>query len=236
MPNKAKKQLRLVTNGNQYQQGVKLHPIHPITKAQAKVFESFNKSHLLLHGIAGTGKTFVSLYLALTEVLENKGFKKIAIVRSCVPTREIGFMPGTLEEKLSVYEQPYREIVNCLTQRADGYDLLKDAGVIEFMSTSFIRGLTLDNTIILVDEIQNMTFGELDSVITRVGDYSKIIFCGDYRQTDLQSTRDKSGLKDFMKILNTVADVDYIEFLVDDIVRSGFVKKYIIAKTELGFG
>jgi phosphate starvation-inducible protein PhoH len=104
------------------------------------------------------------------------------------------------------------------------------------MSTSFIRGLTLDNTIILVDEIQNMTFGELDSVITRVGDYSKIIFCGDYRQTDLQSTKDKSGLKDFMKILNTVADVDYIEFLVDDIVRSGFVKKYIIAKTELGFG
>jgi phosphate starvation-inducible protein PhoH len=145
-------------------------------------------------------------------------------------------MPGTLEEKLSVYEQPYREIVNCLTQRADGYDVLKEAGVIEFMSTSFIRGLTLDNTIILVDEIQNMTFGELDSVITRVGDYSKIIFCGDYRQTDLSTTKDKTGLKDFMKILHTVADVDYIEFLVDDIVRSGFVKKYIIAKTELGFG
>lgn len=236
MPNKAKKKLRLAVNGNQHQQGVKLHQIYPITKAQQKVFESFYKSHLLLHGIAGTGKTFVSLYLALKEVLEHKAYKRIAIVRSCVPTREVGFMPGTLEEKLSVYEQPYREIVNCLTQRADGYDVLKEAGIIEFMSTSFIRGLTLDNTIILVDEIQNMTFGELDSVITRVGDYSKIIFCGDYRQTDLQSTRDKSGLKDFMKILNTVADVDYIEFLVDDIVRSGFVKKYIIAKTELGFG
>lgn len=236
MPNKTKKKLRLVVNGNQHQQGVKLQQVYPITKAQAKVFESFYKSHLLLHGIAGTGKTFVSLYLALKEVLEHKGFKRIAIVRSCVPTREIGFMPGTLEEKLSVYEQPYREIVNCITQRCDGYDLLKEAGVIEFMSTSFIRGLTLDNTIIIVDEIQNMTFGELDSVITRVGDYSKIIFCGDYRQTDLQSNKDKSGLKDFMKILNTVADVDYIEFLVDDIVRSGFVKKYIIAKTELGFG
>ena len=236
MPNKAKKKLRLAVNGNQHQQGVKLHQIYPITKAQQRVFESFYKSHLLLHGIAVTGKTFVSLYLALKEVLEHKAYKRIAIVRSCVPTREVGFMPGTLEEKLSVYEQPYREIVNCLTQRADGYDVLKEAGIIEFMSTSFIRGLTLDNTIILVDEIQNMTFGELDSVITRVGDYSKIIFCGDYRQTDLQSTKDKSGLKDFMKILNTVADVDYIEFLVDDIVRSGFVKKYIIAKTELGFG
>jgi len=236
MPNKAKKKLRLVTNGNQHQQGVKLQEINPITKAQAKVFESFYKSHLLLHGIAGTGKTFVSLYLALKEVLEHRAYKRIAIIRSCVPTRELGFMPGTLEEKLSVYEQPYREIVNCLTQRVDGYDLLKDAGIIEFMSTSFIRGLTLDNTIILVDEIQNMTFGELDSVITRVGDYSKIIFCGDYRQTDLQSTKDKSGLKDFMKIINTVSDVDYIEFLVDDIVRSGFVKKYIVAKMELGFG
>ena len=228
MPNKAKKKLRLAVNGNQHQQGVKLHQIYPITKAQQKVFESFYKSHLLLHGIAGTGKTFVSLYLALKEVIEHKAFKRIAIVRSCVPTRDVGFMPGTLEEKLSVYEQPYREIINCLTQRVDGYDILKEAGVIEFMSTSFIRGLTLDNTIILV--------GELDSVITRVGDYSKIIFCGDYRQTDLQSTKDKSGLKDFMRILNTVADVDYIEFLVDDIVRSGFVKKYIIAKTELGFG
>lgn len=236
MPNKAKKKLRLVTNGNQHQQGVKLQTIRPITKAQQKVFDSFYKSHLLLHGIAGTGKTFVSLYLALHEVLENKGFKRIAIVRSCVPTREIGFMPGTLEEKLSVYEQPYKEIVNCLTQRNDGYDILKDAGVIEFMSTSYIRGLTLDNTIIIVDEIQNMTFGELDSVITRVGDYSKIVFCGDYRQTDLQTNRDKSGLSDFMHILKTVADVDYIEFLVDDIVRSGFVKKYIIAKMELGFG
>ena len=104
------------------------------------------------------------------------------------------------------------------------------------MSTSFIRGLTLDNTIILVDEIQNMTFSELDSVVTRVGDYSKIIFCGDYRQTDLFTSKDKSGIQDFMSILNTVSDVDYIEFLVDDIVRSGFVKKYIVAKMELGFG
>jgi phosphate starvation-inducible protein PhoH len=236
MANKAKKKLRLVTNGNQHQTGVKLQQIDPITKAQAKVFESFYKSHLLLHGIAGTGKTFVSLYLALKEVLEHKAFKRIVIIRSCVPTREIGFMPGTLEEKLSVYEQPYKDIVNSLSQRQDGYDLLKEANIIEFMSTSYIRGLTLDNTIIIVDEMQNMTFGELDSVITRVGDYSKIIFCGDYRQTDLQSTRDKSGIKDFMDILNTVADVDYIEFLVDDIVRSGFVKKYIVAKMELGFG
>lgn len=236
MPNKIKKKLRLVTNGNQHQQGIKLQQIQAMTKAQAKVFDSFNKSHLLLHGIAGTGKTFVSLYLGLKEVLEHKGYKKIVIMRSCVPTREIGFMPGTLEEKLSVYEQPYKEIVNCLTQRHDGYDLLKEANVIEFMSTSYIRGLTLDNTIILVDEIQNMTFGELDSIITRVGDYSKIILCGDYRQTDLNTSKDKSGLQDFMKILKKIVDVDYIEFMVDDIVRSGFVKKYIMAKMELGYG
>lgn len=236
MANKAKKKLRLITNGNQHQTGVKLQPITPMTKAQARVFESFYKSHLLLHGIAGTGKTFVSLYLALKEVIEHRAYKRIAIIRSCVPTREIGFMPGTLEEKLSVYEQPYKDIVNSLTNRTDGYDRLKEAGIVEFMSTSYIRGLTLDNTIVLVDEIQNMTFGELDSIITRIGDYSKIIFCGDYRQTDLVAARDKSGLQDFMKILHTVADVDYIEFLVDDIVRSGFVKKYIVAKMELGYG
>lgn len=235
MASKAKrKKLRLVTNGTQHHSGVKLQDIYPITQAQQKVFESFYKNHLLLHGIAGTGKTFITLYLSLKEILEHRAYKKITIIRSCVPTREIGFMPGSLEEKLSVYEQPYKEIVNCLTGRADGYDLLKDAGVIEFMSTSYIRGLTLDNTIIIVDEIQNMSFGELDSVITRVGDYSKIIMCGDYRQTDLTG-KEKSGIKDFMKILRSVADVDYIEFLADDIVRSGFVKKYILAKMEMGF-
>ena len=235
MPNKAKKKLRLAVNGNQHQQGVKLHQIYPITKAQQRVFESFYKSHLLLHGIAGTGKTFVSLYLALKEVLEHKAYKRIAIVRSCVPTREVGFMPGTLEEKLSVYEQPYREIVNCLTQRADGYDVLKEAGIIEFMSTSFIRGLTLDNTIILVDEIQNMTFGELDSVITRVGDYSKIIFCGDATQSDLVKTHEKNGILDFMKIIRAMEyDFSSVEFGVDDIVRSGLVKNYIVTKLALG--
>lgn len=215
--------------------GIHLQDIKPITESQQKIFNSFDNKHLLLHGIAGTGKTFISLYLSLREVLVHRGYRKIVIVRSCVPTREIGFMPGSLEEKLKVYEQPYEEIVNHIANRSDAYQLLKDMGIIEFISTSYIRGLTIDDSIIIVDEIQNMAFGELDSVITRVGNFSKIIFCGDFRQTDLQSQREKTGIHDFIKVLSKLQNIEHVEFTCEDIVRSGFVKNYIMAKMELGF-
>lgn len=214
--------------------GIHLQEIKPITKAQEKVFESFYNNHLLLHGIAGTGKTFISLFLSLREIIVHRGFRKIVIVRSCVPTREIGFMPGTLEEKLKVYEQPYEEIVNHITNRSDGYQMLKQMGIIEFISTSYIRGLTIDDSVIIVDEIQNMGFGELDSVVTRVGNFSKIIFCGDFRQTDLHSQREKTGIHDFIKVLDRLENIQHVEFHTEDIVRSGFVKNYILAKMELG--
>ncbi len=172
--------------------GLELREINPMTETQNIVFRSFYDNHLLLHGIAGTGKTFISLYLALKEMLEYGTFKKIYIVRSAVATRDVGFMPGTLDEKLRVYEQPYREIVNNLLSRGDAYDILKSKNVIEFMSTSFIRGLTIDNAVVIVDEIQNLSFAELDSVITRVGEGTKIVFCGDFRQTDLKNAKEKT--------------------------------------------
>jgi phosphate starvation-inducible PhoH-like protein len=143
-------------------------------------------------------------------------------------------MPGTLDEKLRVYEQPYREIVNNLLCRGDAYDILKSKNVIEFMSTSFIRGLTIDNAVVIVDEIQNLSFAELDSVITRVGEGTKIVFCGDFRQTDLKNAKEKSGIHDFMSILDKMKKFDHIEFLETDIVRSGLVRDYIVTKTEMG--
>ncbi len=143
-------------------------------------------------------------------------------------------MPGTLDEKLRVYEQPYREIVNNLLSRGDAYDILKSKNVIEFMSTSFIRGLTIDNAVVIVDEIQNLSFAELDSVITRVGEGTKIVFCGDFRQTDLKNAKEKSGIHDFMSILDKMKKFDHIEFLETDIVRSGLVRDYIVTKTEMG--
>lgn len=215
---------------------LKLKTIKPLTDNQSRSFNAFyNDKNVLLHGLAGTGKTFISLYLALKEVLSNNSdFKKIYLVRSVVPTRDIGFLPGNQKEKVKAYEAPYYAICTELFGRADAYEILKAKGVIEFVTTSFIRGTTLSNGIIIVDECQNMTFHELDSVITRVGNFCKILISGDFRQTDLRKG-EKSGIQEFMNILDNMGCFEYVEFDEDDIVRSGLVKEYIIVKDRLGY-
>jgi len=215
----------------------KLSNIEPMTVAQEDVFESWDNGYqLMLHGIAGTGKTFIAMYLALKTVLEQKEQKKIFIVRSVVPTRDMGFLPGNQKEKMKVYEAPYYDIASKLFHRGDAYDVLKTKNLVEFMSTSFIRGITLDDCIIIVDEVQNMSAMELHSIMTRVGENCRIIFCGDVRQDDLTSERKKelSGLRDFLKIIDRMVQFDFVEFLPEDIVRSDLVKSYIIARSKLG--
>jgi phosphate starvation-inducible PhoH-like protein len=214
-----------------------LKEFSPLTESQKEVFRNFdNDEHLVLHGLAGTGKSFISLYLALRQVLTGSSdFNKIVIVRSVVPTREVGFLPGSVKEKIKVYEQPYETICTELFDRGDAYSVLKGKNYVEFMSTSFIRGITLDNCIVIVDEVQNMLFGELDSVITRIGKNSKLVLCGDFRQTDLQKDVDRRGLLDILKILKSMDYFKYVEFGEQDIVRSDFVKQYIIQKSRLGF-
>tara|TARA_Y100000114_G_scaffold86080_1_gene79602 strand:- start:4869 stop:5576 length:708 start_codon:yes stop_codon:yes gene_type:complete len=209
----------------------------PITTNQEKTFQAYhNNKHLLLHGIAGTGKTFMSLYLALEEVLDPSNvYDDVFIVRSVVSTRDIGFLPGDEQEKVSIYEAPYRSICRELFGMKDAYDALKQQNNIKFMSTSFIRGITINNAVVIVDECQNLNFHELDSIITRIGKNSKIIFCGDYTQTDLTRENDKRGILNFMKILNSLKEFETIEFSIDDIVRSDFLKYYIIAKYKLGY-
>jgi phosphate starvation-inducible protein PhoH len=203
-----------------------LQEIEPLTRNQVKAFDS-NK-HLILHGLAGTGKTFISCYLAFDDM--SKGaYDKLVIIRSAVPTRDIGFLPGTEKEKSSVYEEPYQAVANELFARGDAYGILKQKSLVEFMTTSFIRGITLKHAVILVDECQNMSFHELDSIITRIGQNCRVIFCGDFRQADLE----KNGMQKFMQILKRMGDFDFIEYEVEDIVRSDFVKNYIIAKNEL---
>ena len=215
-----------------------LFSFEPETTAQNIVFDSFKKNHnLFLHGIAGTGKSFISLYLALEEVLNKSSiYDDIFIVRSAVTTRDIGFLPGDEQEKVSIYEAPYRSICKELFGVKDAYDCLKSQGVIKFMSTSFIRGITINNSIVIVDECQNLNFHELDSIITRIGKNARIIFCGDYNQTDLTKEHDKKGVLNFMKILAEIEDFSTVEFHIDDIVRSDFLKDYIIAKYKLGYG
>lgn len=215
------------------QAGLKLDDIEPLTYTQRLVFESYNAGNqLVLHGCAGTGKTFLSLFLAIRDILEKvDGKQKVIIVRSVVPTRDMGFLPGNITEKTKVYEQPYRDLLSGMFNRGDAYDILKTKGKIEFITTSFIRGQTWDDSIILVDEAQNLSFQELHSVITRVGQNSRIVLCGDGKQDDLSSERYKeaSGLQSFLNILTNMESFDIIDFQTDDIVRSGLVREYILA-------
>ena len=209
-----------------------LKVIEPLTLNQKKFFDLYQHSKiLLLHGVAGTGKTYIALYKALEEVLDKpSSITKIVIVRSAVPSREIGHLPGDEKEKTEVYQQPYLEICANLFGRKDSFQRLQEQHNIEFMITSFIRGITLEDSVIIVDECQNMTDMELNSIITRVGKNSKIMFCGYFRQTDLYKKSDMSGLKKFMVIADMMPSVRTIEFQISDIVRSQLVKEYLIAR------
>jgi phosphate starvation-inducible protein PhoH len=209
--------------------------IKPLTLNQARAMRSwYEGSDLVLHGLAGTGKTYLALALALQALTEHK-CHKVVIMRSAVPTRDIGFMPGNEKEKLRVYEGPYSKIVSDLYGRGDAYDILKTKNQLEFTSTSFIRGLTLDDCIIIVDECQSMNYHELDSIVTRAGENTRILFCGDTYQSDLTKAADRSGLGHFMKVLAETGDYEHVEFEEQDIVRSGKVKRYIVARNKLGF-
>ena len=217
--------------------------IKPLTKSQEKFFNAYKKGkNVFAYGAAGTGKTFVALYLALREVLDQMTpYENVYVVRSLVSTREIGFLPGDHEDKSFLYQIPYKHMVKYMFEMTSDsefemlYGALKAQETIKFWSTSFIRGTTLDNSIVLVDEMQNLNFHELDSIITRVGENSKIIFCGDASQTDLTKTNEKNGILDFMKIISAMDDdFESIEFGLEDIVRSGLVRKYLFAKLSLG--
>ena len=216
--------------------------IKPLTESQQKVFDAWDKAkNLFLFGCAGTGKSFITIYLALRDILDEKTpYDKLYIVRSLVPTREIGFLPGDHEYKANLYQIPYKNMVRFMFEMPDDpsfemlYANLKAQDTISFWSTSFIRGTTIDNSIVLVDESENLNFHELDSIITRLGVNSKIVFAGDAAQTDLTKAHEKTGIMDFKKIIDDMEEFEGIEFGIDDIVRSGLVKSYLISKMNLG--
>ena len=218
--------------------------IKPLTDNQKIVFNTWKKGkNQFLFGAAGTGKTFISLYLAIQAVLDLKtSYDKVIIVRSLIPTREIGFLPGDEEDKAALYQVPYQNMVQFIFEQPNErafdnlYDRLKSQGTLYFLSTSFLRGLTFDNAIIIVDECQNMNFHELDTITTRVGQDSRIMFCGDFDQTDLVKQNEKNGLHDFLRILQEMSEFSCTEFTIGDIVRSGFVRNYLINKIKLGIG
>ena len=216
--------------------------IKPIGDNQKTVFESWKKGkNQFLFGSAGTGKTFISVYNELQDVFDlKKPYDRVVLVRSLIPTREIGFLPGDEEDKAALYQVPYQNMVRFMFEMNNEaqfnslYDRLKGQGSLFFLSTSFLRGLTFDNSIIIVDECQNLNFHELDTIITRIGQDSKIVFCGDFNQTDLVRQNEKNGLHDFLRILEEMDEFNCTEFTLGDIVRSGFVRSYLINKIKLG--
>lgn len=203
-----------------------LRTITPLTERQRSVFES--DKNQVLHGWAGTGKTFIASYLAY-QALHEKKYKKLIYLRSAVSTRSIGFLPGTESEKMRVYEAPYQGIATELYNSGTVYEEMKAHKVVEFMPTSFIRGITITDSIIIADECQNMTYHELDTIITRLGKGNKIYFCGDFRQSDLA----QNGIKDFFDVLGDMPeDFNFVDFKLEDIVRGGLTKRYLIAKNN----
>ena len=218
-----------------------MREVEPLTDSQKELYKCYeNNQNIVAYGAAGTGKTFITLYNALKDVLSDKTpYEKIYLVRSLVATREIGFLPGDHEDKSYLYQIPYKNMVKYMFQLPTEADFemlyanLKAQGTISFWSTSFIRGTTFDKSIIIVDEFQNLNYHELDSIITRVGEDTKIMFCGDATQSDLTKQNEKNGIMDFMKILRIMPSIDIIEFGVEDIVRSGLCKEYLVAKMEM---
>jgi len=220
------------------QKGMVLNNILPKTESQKLTFDSYDAGYnLFLHGSPGTGKTFLSIYLALEEIFHNSAlnYHNLTIIRSAQPSKDMGFLPGTEKEKMAIYEAPYKGICSDLFNRGDAYDILKLKGLIDFQSTSFLRGTTINDSIVVIDECQNLSYMELKTVLTRIGDNSKVILCGDLYQDDLTSTRfnEQSGLSKMMTVLDNVDSIKKIEFGIDDIVRSGFVKQFIIAESQL---
>jgi len=250
MPSKSKNRKIVVPYGMSNKQMKRKKPINtdlmrdiePLTQNQQVLFNAYAENkNLVAYGCAGTGKTFITLYNAIKDVLSpTTPYEKIYIVRSLVATREIGFLPGDHEDKSTLYQIPYKHMVKYMFEMSTDADFemlygnLKTQGTIDFWSTSFIRGTTFDNAIIIVDEFQNLNYHELDSIMTRVGQDSKIMFCGDATQSDLVKTNERNGIMDFMRIIRLMPSLDIIEFGVEDIVRSGLVKEYILAKMEVG--
>lgn len=215
-----------------------LRRVSPLTDNQKYTFEAYdNNKHLLLIGTAGTGKSFLSIYLGIQDIMERQSQKKMVIIRSVVSSRDIGYLPGNNKEKSKVYEAPYYAIFSELFCRGDAYEYLKNKNVVEFINTSFVRGITLNNCIVVVDEIQNMTWHELSSVFTRIGKNCRIIFVGDTRQNDLHSKRgsEASGIEKLIHVLSLMKEFGTITFKPEDIVRSEIIKSFIMTCDKLGY-
>lgn len=230
------KKQRQMQDEHKFIERLAINGVEPITDTQDLVFDEFSGAdrNMLIYGCAGTGKSFLAIYRALKAVIIEKTHRKVVIIRSPVQTRDVGFLPGKTDEKMAAFETTYGTIVNDIFDNPAAYTILKQNGLVEFSSTAFLRGMTYDDCVVVVDECQSMNFHELSTVITRVGDNTKIYFCGDFEQDDLIKNKyDQSGLGKFLSIVQKMASFAVFEMGEDDIVRSGVVREFIIAKRQV---
>lgn len=217
---------------------LQLKPIHPITDNQILAFNAYEDGkHVCMLGSAGTGKSFVALYNALKDVLDKSTpYRRVVIIRTAQASKAIGFLPGTEKDKIAVFETAYKGIFAELFGRGDAYEVCKQKGIVEFTGTSFLRGTTINDAIVVVDEIQSMNFHEIGTIVTRLGNDAKLVICGDNRQDDLTSKRfnERSGIVPMIKLISLMPSIELITFTVNDIVRSGLVKEWILAYEESG--
>jgi len=231
-----KKQRRLLREQtNASDNNLKIKTLTPLTRNQQLAFQSYSKGkHLMLHGTAGSGKTLCAVYLALKDVLDGV-YDKAIIIRSVVPSRDIGFLPGDQEAKIKVYETPYVQLCKELFNRSDAYKLLQHRQSLEFISTSFIRGLTISNSVVIVDECQNMNWGELSTVMTRIGTNCKVLICGDTKQSDLSERDGKQDLLKLINVLKRLKTFEFVQMTSEDIVRGEFCKNFIVECEKLDY-
>lgn len=213
-----------------------LRHIKPRTDRQREAMEAFiaNGDDVALLGSAGTGKTLLALYLAANELVSGGDIEHIVIVRAPVQAVDQGFLPGTLEEKQAPYEAPYGPLLAKLFGHATTYERMKEAGILQFVTPSFMRGTTIDNSVIILEEVQNCSIEHIDTVVTRTGDTSRLVVTGDTRQMDLNRTHGfSSGVQEFIEVSRNMRGFSIVNFTVHDIVRGPRVKSWVAAREQL---
>ena len=233
---RTKEKKRYTEQKIQVKNELKLKAIKPLTNAQKEVFDLYSKNkNIVMHGSAGTGKTFLALFNAMQDVLSDSVYTGVYIIRSSVQSRDMGFMPGNKNEKMKVFESPYYGIFSELFGRGDAYDIYKNKGIVKFEPTAFMRGITIKDSIVIIDEAQNCSWQELKTIITRCGENTRILICGDFTQTDLLRKQDQpSGMPNLLQVSECMDSMTKVEFTQKDIVRSGLVKDFLITCENLG--